>query len=144
MLTHVLMASAALLVGAAGSVTVPASSEDSTVSLAARRDEVRLRAELGGSGLASGKADYRERERRSGLVRYLSVEIEDAAPNATFDVIAGGEFVGQITTNAMGWGEINLRTVTDDEGQQGPVPQLRPGNVVRVKGSGLSGAFAAR
>lgn len=107
----------------------------------AARDLQRLRARLSGNGRASGQADYRETARGPGVVRSFSVEIERAAPNTTYDVLVGSAVIGRITTNALGTGDLNMRTVTDNPGQQGPVPDLEPGHVVRVRGLSISGVL---
>jgi hypothetical protein len=139
------LATAVLFVG---TPTQPVAAPEGLAPIAhstARADIERLRARLRGDGLASGKADYRERERANGtIVRIFSVEVEDAAPNTSYEVVAGGVVVGTVTTDAFGTGDLNLRTISDDVGQQGPVPDLNDGDSISVSGLGISGSFRAR
>lgn len=107
-----------------------------------RADEVRLRARLNGDTLASGTADYRERTRRNTSVRRFSVEIEDAAPNTLYTITHNGAVVGEVMTNEFGFADFNLRTLGDDSGKIGNVPQMFEGDVIEVVGL-LSGTLAA-
>ena len=104
----------------------------------------RVRAELGGAGLASGKADYRERMRQNTLEQRFSVEVEDAEPGTIMTVEINGVVFGMFVVNDLGIGELEYRTpqFNDDPGTL-PIPdgfpQLVAGDVITV--GTLSGVF---
>lgn len=139
MFIHALIASAALVaaVPTVGTVSAAESREDS--SLVSRAGE-RLRADLTGSGRASGSADYREIVRADGsVVRRFSVEVEDAAPNRLLEILVSGVSIGTVRTNGVGFADFNIRSVTDDVGQQGTVPDMDPSDRVTVRGASITG-----
>jgi len=138
MFIHALIASAALVAAVPSTGTVSAVTTDEDSSLVSRASE-RLRADLVGSGRASGSADYREIERDGRLVRRFSVEVEDAAPNRTLEILVSGVTIGTVTTNAAGFADFNIRSVTDNPGQQGSVPDMAPGDRVTVRGASITG-----
>lgn len=88
--------------------------------------------------LASGKSTWRDQR---GRLRF-STEVEDvsAAAGTALDVeIVGLGVIGQVTVNAQGFGDLNLRGAS--------VPALVAGDVVHVLNDGvviLEGTMAAR
>ncbi|MEZ6211477.1 MAG: hypothetical protein R3B46_09570 [Phycisphaerales bacterium] len=66
------------LAGLASTVVVASASQ---FALAANSNSFRVRANLSGMTLASGSADYRERQRGNVLEQRFSVEVEDFAPD---------------------------------------------------------------
>ena len=69
--------------------------------------EVKLEAQLElaiDANDGSGKAKYEERDNRI----KASVEIEDMDANTTYTIILNDQVVGEITTNAFGFGDVNL------------------------------------
>lgn len=126
------LAVAALAVSVLPSIAFSASDAARDGSVA-RGDELRLRADLEGSGtLMSGNADYRERETSRGLQIRFKVQIEDAEPGSEFSVFVDGTNVGAILTNSMGRGEIAFRTLSDDPDHLPDVPVVNPGSVITV------------
>ena len=115
-------------------------------TFAGQDQRVRLRADLGGDTLASGKADYRERMRGKTLVQRFSVEVEDGEPGASMGVFVNGVQFGVIFLNDFGFGEIQFRTASaiDDPGDGTPIdpefPRLQAGDSISV-GKILSGSF---
>jgi len=73
------------------------------------RGEVRLRAPLTGPGRESGSAAYRL---EGGRERF-KVEIEDAAPASSHDIVINHVVIGTITANASGFAEIEFDTVIE-------------------------------
>ena len=69
--------------------------------------EVKLEADLTlavDANDGSGKAKYEERDDRI----KASVEVEDMIPDTTYIINVNGETVGAITTDAFGFGDVNL------------------------------------
>ncbi len=116
------------------------------ITVAGQDQRLRLRADLSGDTLASGKADYRERQRGNTLVQRFSVEVEDGEPGASLGVFVNGIQFGVIFLNDFGFGEIQFRTASaiDDPDDGTPIdpdfPRLQPGDTVSV-GKMLSGSF---
>ena len=114
---------------------------------AANSNEVRLRAQLTGNTLASGKAKYRERTRGNTLEQRFSVEVEDSTPGDLLAVTVNGVTFGTIVVNDLGVAELQFRTTSfiDDPGDGKPLPpdfpMLMPGDFITV-GPDLSGTFA--
>ena len=100
----------------------------------ARGSEVRLEARLSGMGPASGKADYRERTKNGQTQLRFSVQIEDAAPGTTFEILHNGQLVGTVATDGLGLADFNRRDTTDDPGIHGDVPQMSAGDQIEVVG----------
>ncbi len=124
-------------------IAVAAPEPASQGSSVQRADEVRLRARLSGKSLASGQVDYRERTRNDMSVFRFSVEIEDAEPFTTYDIAHNGKVFGDVTTDEFGFADFNRRTIGDDSGDIGFVPQMASGDTVQVVGL-LSGTLAER
>lgn len=103
------------------------------------------RAILTGSGLASGKADYKERPRGALLEQRFSVEVEDATPGDVLEVAVNGVAFGMIVVNELGIAELEWRNITNDPGV-GPLPpgfpRIQGGDTITV--GGLSGTFIPR
>ena len=87
--------------------------------------EVRLFANLNppNGGIADGKAEFRS----DGTFRKLKVQIEDVRPNTKYTVIIAGKWIGTITTNSLGRGELERNT---QDGQS--VQVVRVGDAVKV------------
>ncbi|MGP1309667.1 MAG: hypothetical protein ACTS27_05665 [Phycisphaerales bacterium] len=100
--------------------------------------EIRTRAEFAGQGLASGKADYRERSRNNLIEQRFSIEVEDAQPGESFTVSVNGITFGTIVANDLGVAELQFRTAEfiDDPGDGDPIPsefpRLNAGDVITV------------
>jgi hypothetical protein len=115
-------------------------------TIAGDDQRVRLRADLSGKTLASGKADYRERLRGDTLVQRFSVEVEDGEAGAQLPVYVNGVQFAVIFLNDLGFGEIQFRTASaiDDPDDGTPIdpdfPRLQAGDAIEV-GKLLSGAF---
>lgn len=98
----------------------------------------RVRSNLNGATVMSGKAVYRERVKNGGLERRFQVEVEDAPANTAFNIFVNGSQVGQLTTNGFGFAEFQLRTAAfiDSPGDGSPIPNSFPslmaGDVVTV------------
>ena len=92
----------------------------------------RVRGDLGGATVMSGKAVYRERIKNGGLERRFQVEVEDALANTTYDITVNGTNVGQLATNSFGFAEWQLRTAAfiDSPGDGSPMPDSFPTLVV--------------
>lgn len=107
--------------------------------------ELKLRADLSGKTLASGKAKYRERMRNNTLEQRFDIEVEDAPAGEQWTVQVNGITFGTIVINDLGVGELQFRTATfiDDPGDGSPIPtdfpRLQPGDMVTV--GAVSGAF---
>jgi len=98
------------------------------------QNELRFEARLDGDGLASGKAKYRERDRKGSTQLRFSVQIEDAAPNTTYEILLNGVAFASVTTDALGAGDFDVRNITDDPGQLGVVPKMNDGDEIEVAG----------
>ncbi len=109
------------LAGLASTVVVASASQ---FALAANSNSFRVRANLSGMTLASGSADYRERQRGNVLEQRFSVEVEDFAPDTELAVQVNGMLFGTIITDALGGGELQFRTAQfiDDPGDGTPLP----------------------
>ena len=111
------------------------------------QNNYRLRANLTGPGLASGKAVYRERQRNNITEQRFSIEVEDATPGTIMTVAVNGTTVGMIVINDLGVGELEYRTpqFIDDPGDGDPIPDGFPhliaGDAVTV--GPLSGEFVS-
>ena len=98
----------------------------------------RLVGNLVGAITMNGAALYRERIKNGLLARRFLVVVNDAAPNATFNVVVHGLIVGQLTTNNFGAGEFEMRTAafidSPEDGIAMPdaFPSLLPGDFVAV------------
>lgn len=116
----------------------------SNSAVAGGNNNYRVRADLNGAGLASGKAVYRERMRQNVLEQRFSVEVEDAEPGTIMTVEINGVVFGMFVVNDLGIGELEYRTpqFNDDPGTL-PIPdgfpQLLEGDVITV--GTLSGVF---
>lgn len=90
--------------------------------------QYRVRANLNGQTLASGKAVYRERIRGNGQVEQrFSVEVEDAPPGAIMAVSINGTIFGMIVINDLGVGELEYRTPAfNDDPNVDPIPDNFP------------------
>lgn len=116
----------------------------SALSLAAfaiaQNSLVELRADMSGSGIASGKAKYKLKQRAGRqLQEEIEVEGEDLAPNSTYTITLSGAPIGEATTDGFGsfeWSRRNLRT----RGYQ--VQAGTPVGVEDANGPVMSGAFA--
>lgn len=119
-----------------------------SASATIKADWYKAVARLRGNTLASGKAVYRDRERRAGVEQRLAIEIEDAEPNWVYEVHFNGELLGEITTDAFGTGELNLKTARfiDDPLEWQPLPENFPrvidGDSITV--GPVSGSFRVR
>lgn len=130
------------LAGMASTVMVASAAQFAT---AANSNSYRVRAELSGPTLASGKADYRERQRGNVLEQRFSVEVEDFAPDTELAVHVNGMLFGTIITDAFGGGELQFRTAQfiDDPGDGSPIPtdfpRINAGDAITV--GPISGSF---
>lgn len=107
--------------------------------------DYRVRANLGGSTLASGKASYRDRIRAGTIEQRFQVNVEDGTPGSTVEIHVNGALFGSVVLNDLGGGEFSYRTVQfiDDPGDGSPIPtdfpRLAAGDVITV--GVLSGTF---
>lgn len=105
----------------------------------------RVRADLGGRTIASGRAEYRERVRNNQVEQRFDVEVEDATPGEIMAIHVNGLMIGTLVVNDLGIGEFQLRTAAfiDDPGDGDPIPSGFPtliaGDAVTV--GPLSGTF---
>jgi hypothetical protein len=99
-----------------------------TLPAYAGSNDHRVRADLECGCLASGKADYRERDRKGRIEQRFSVEVEDAAPGEMWQVHVNDMLVGIIVTDEFGFGELQFRTAAfiDDPGDGNPIPDGFP------------------
>jgi hypothetical protein len=105
----------------------------------ARRD-YRVRARLRGQGtVASGKADYRERNRGGALQQRFNVEIERAAAETTYEIRVNGNLFGTITTDTRGFAELEFGDNDGSPALPGGFPHLVAGNTASV--GPISGTF---
>jgi hypothetical protein len=126
--------SIALLLSAAALTTMVAPSADA----AARDYRVRARLRAQGS-VASGKADYRERNRNGGLAQRFNVEVERAGADTTLEIRVNGNLFGTITTDATGRAELEFGDNDGSPAVPGGFPHLVAGNTVSV--GTLTGTF---
>ena len=68
--------------------------------------EIRLEADLMGTGIESGNADFRAR----GTRRSLKVELEDAPVGSVHSVLIDGKEFGTLTIGSLGQGEVEFDT----------------------------------
>ena len=100
-----------------GIVTGTFAPEGETAS-GANGDEVELSANLTSMTSAIGEAEF-EREYEDGAEeKKFEVEIANAAASTTFDVSIDGMVVGQITTNAQGYGKLEFNSNPDEPDEQ--------------------------
>jgi hypothetical protein len=94
----------------------------------------RFEASLSGTTTSmKGTARYEEVSLTGGTQRRLTVEVQNAKPNTTYTVIAGGKTIGPVTTNSLGRGQLELKTLTDDAAHAvASLPKLGSGSVVKV------------
>ncbi|MGD9690426.1 MAG: hypothetical protein AB7K52_11865 [Phycisphaerales bacterium] len=103
-------------------------------------NDYRVRARMSGTGtLASGKADYRERNRGGAIQQRFNVEIEDATPDTTYEVRIDGNLFGTITTDGLGFAEIEFGDNDGSPAVPGGFPHLVAGQMVSV--GPISGSF---
>ena len=126
------------LIGLVAAIMVAA---PSPALAAAKAGDFRLRANLVGNTAASGHADYREFTNNGQPVRAFSVEVEDAKPGSVWAIRHNGVVVGQIRINALGNGDFDRQTISDDPGEQGFVPKMRAGDKITVGPGVLSGTL---
>lgn len=95
-------------------------------------NQYRVRANLNGTSLASGKAVYRERVRNNGHTEQrFTVEVEDAVPGDVYAVAINGTLFGMIVINDLGIGELEYRTPEfNDDPNVDPIPDNFPHLVV--------------
>lgn len=111
-------------------------------------NDFRTRARLNGNTLASGKADYRERDRNGTVEQRFSVEVEDATPGAVMQIHVNDVLIGTIVIDDLGIGELQYRTAQfiDDPGDGDPIPDGFPtlidGDTITV--GPLAGTFVER
>ena len=112
-------------------------------------DPIRVEARMSaGNDQSQARARYQDRARRNTLEQRFDVEVEDFAPGTELNVSVNGMSVGTIFVNALGTGELQLRTAAfiDDPGDGDPIdtdfPRLQPGDTVSV--GPLKGAFVER
>lgn len=112
-------------------------------------DPIRVEARMSaGNDQSQARARYQDRARRNTLEQRFDVEVEDFAPGTELAVSINGMSVGTIFVNALGTGELQLRTAAfiDDPDDGDPIdtdfPRLQPGDTVAV--GPLKGAFVER
>lgn len=93
-----LIAAALLATGLVSLGVTGTSQAMTTANVAAKPAETRLVAKLTGNTLASGGADWRQQ----GSVTKFKAEIEDAAPNTSYDIQLNGVTIGSFTTDGFG------------------------------------------
>lgn len=84
-------------------------------------DEIRVQALLAGPGLASGKSEYRERDKNGRLEQRFKVDVEDAEPGTMMTVEVNGQLVGIIVIGPLGFGELEYRS-DPEPGESDPIP----------------------
>lgn len=94
-----------------------------------------LRASLTAATNATGIAVFQSKPEDGGTEVEFEVEIHNAAVNTTYDVVVGGQTVGQIKTNDEGEGELHLTNPQN-------FPAVQDGTTIAV-GDVLSGTFSA-
>lgn len=87
-------------------------------------------------GSSEYKAEYKERQVNGTLTRKFEVEIEAGPADTSFDIVVKGSVVGSITTNSLGYAELEFHSGTDDSGNHIPMPgdfpTLQPGDTVTI------------
>lgn len=101
--------------------------------------DIRLIAGLRGQAPLKGTATYRERVKKGQVQRIFKVQLENAVPGTTYDVVVDGGTVGQITINGLGRGKLVLKNITDDFPGPTDVPEVQVDDVVQV--GPLTGRF---
>jgi hypothetical protein len=107
--------------------------------------DYRVRANLSGGTLASGKATYRDRVRGSTIEQRFQVNVEDGTPGDLVEIQINGSLFGTVVLNDLGAGEFSYRTVQfiDDPGDGDPIPtdfpRIEAGDVITV--GVMSGTF---
>jgi len=93
-----------------------------------------------GAAQGWGRIKVEDSSRRGVAKREVEVDLFDMEPMAVFQVEADGVFLGTITTDASGWGSLELET--DDDGHP-PVPAALPpaGDLVSASVRDTSDAF---
>ncbi|MHC5113006.1 MAG: hypothetical protein ACYTGP_01100 [Planctomycetota bacterium] len=112
-----------------------------STAVAGGGDEIRVRAQLSGPTLASGKSEYRERMNNGRLEQRFKVDVEDAEPGAMMEIHLNGELVGIIVVGPLGQGELEYRT-DPEPGESDPFPSglaVFAGDGITV--GNLSGTF---
>jgi hypothetical protein len=101
-----------------------------------------VRAPFGQAPFVNGVSRYSEKLRKGELVRKFRVRVENGQPNAVLDILINGEFLGTVTLNIFGEGEVMLRSDADEDEDDMPVsfPSVLPGFVITVGPS--NGAYA--
>lgn len=104
----------------------------------AGRGDYRVRANLSGGTLASGKATYRDRVRGATIEQRFQVNVEDGTPGEMVEIHINGALFGSVVLNDLGAGEFSYRTVEfiDDPGDGDPIPtdfpRIEAGDVITV------------
>ena len=95
-------------------------------------NQYRVRTNLTGATIASGKAVYRERVRGNGQIEQrFSIEVEDANPGTVMAVAVNGVMFGMIVINDLGIGELEYRTPAfNDDPNVDPIPDNFPHLIV--------------
>ena len=109
------------------------SSDDSSTSSAG---STVLFGQLSGAGTGHGSVKYEVGQEHGAIDREFEVELEHAAAGTTYDVTVDGVVVGQITTNAMGYGKLKYDDTPKAGEQPFPAdfPAITDGTVVEVAG----------
>lgn len=124
------------LLGTAGALTLAMSMP----AMGGGGNDYRVRARMAGAGtLASGKADYRERTRGNVVSKRFNVEIEDAAPETSYEVRIDGTLFGTITTDGLGFAQLEFGGDNAGGPLPGDFPHLVVGQTVSV--GPVSGTF---
>jgi len=115
--------------------SVPRSTDDSHHPRVSNRTE--LYGQLSGTGAASGSVEYEERTSDGQYKREFKVQLWNAQPNASFDIIVDNVLVGTITTDSLGRGKVEF-TTRPHEPYHRPFPDNFPdigaGTTVEVDG----------
>jgi hypothetical protein len=109
----------------------------------------KLRTKLYGDAVVHGKAEYRERLKFGEPERRFKLNIEDAEPGESFDVLLNGQHLATVTADAEGSVHYHLRSPGWPEGEEedghGTMPDdfpvIQPGDAIAV--GHLGGMFAA-
>jgi hypothetical protein len=91
--------------------------------------EIEYAALLTGTSGAHGEAEFSSEPDDGSTEFEFELEIEDAAPNTTFDVFANGTLIGQVTTDASGEAEF-------ESGDPALLSGLGDGSLIEVKDAG--------
>ncbi len=95
------------------------------VPVAHAANDYRVIARGGANDAAQVKSVYRERLRGTTLVQRFNVEVEDYAANTTYEVRVNGALFGTITTDALGFAELEFKTFIVDNNphdEEPPIP----------------------